>query len=67
MRSINRQHVYTNFDEFSRTFEKISGCANGGGDAQSAQIIFGSVGIFDRFLNIFDSDESFEMIIFIND
>src|SRR5947209_13388539 len=67
VRGVNDETVNTRFDEFVGALTKISGCADGGGDAQAAEIIFRRRWVLDRFLYVFDRDETFEVFVLIND
>ena len=64
--SIYDNCVYTGINECSGTFEKITGRADRSGTSQPTEFIFGSDREVDRFLNVFDRDQSFQMAVVID-
>src|SRR6185369_8191342 len=53
--------------EFVGTLEVITSGTDCRRNSQTAQIVFRSGRIFDRFLNVFDGDESFYMFVVVDD
>src|SRR5205085_3591989 len=67
MRGVNDETINTRFDEFIGALAEISGRADGGGDAQTTEIVFRGRRVLDRFLYVFDRDETFEMFVLVYD
>ena len=67
MRRIDHQTIDARFHQFISALSEISGRSYRRGDAQSSQVIFRRGRIFDRFLNVFDCNQAFQMLVAIND
>ena len=67
MRGVNHQTVDARFHQFVRTFFEIAGRADGCGYSQATQVVLGGGGVFDCLLDVFDRDQSFQMLVVIDD
>src|SRR5262249_55115070 len=64
---VDHQGVDASANQFLGALEIIAGGAKGGGDPQPAEIVLGSKRVLDGFLDVFDSDQAFEAIVFVDD
>ena len=66
MRRINHQTIDARLYQLIGAFAKIAGRSDSSGDAQTSQIVFRCARILDCLLNIFDSDQSLDALVAIN-
>ncbi len=66
MGRIQHQRIHLRIHQSGRAIQHIGGDANGGGAQQPAFFVPGGQGIFNRFFNIFNGNESFEIAVFIH-
>ena len=66
MRGVNDDCVNAGFYQCGGAFEIISGRADCRRASKSAEIVFCRERITNRFLNIFDRDQTFQMSVVIN-
>src|SRR2546423_863259 len=57
----------TRAHEFVGALAEVSGRADGGGDAQSSEVVLRGVRVTDGLLYVFDRDETFEVLVVVND
>ena len=66
VRGIDRQHVRFFARHFLRALQKIAGGADRRAHAQASLLVFGGVGEFEFFLDVFYGDQAFEVVILIH-
>ena len=67
MGAVNGQDVRLAGREFLRTVEVIASSTDSCADAQPSLCVFGCVGVFQFFLNVFYGDQAFQIVLVIDD
>src|ERR1051325_10945273 len=67
MRRVDHETIDTRSHQFVGTLEVITSRTDCGRNSQTTQIVFRCRRVFDRFLNVFDGDESFYMFVVVDD
>jgi hypothetical protein len=65
--AVDGEHVHFGFGQFLGALQKIAGGADGRAYAQASLRILGGVGIFQFLLNVFYGDQSFEVVLVVDD
>ena len=64
--AIDCDHIDFGLGQFLSALEKISGGANCPGYAKPAMRIFGSIRVFQFFLDVFDCDQTFQVVLVVH-
>ncbi len=64
---VDGEGVDAHVDEAGGALEEVAGGPDGSGDAETALLVFGGVGVFEFFLDVLDGDEAFELEVVIDD
>ena len=66
MSGIDNDHVDFAANQFLSTFEKVASGADGRADAQTSLFVFRRVRVLQFFLNVFDGNQAFEVVVVID-
>ncbi len=67
MRGIDNNDIDLGSNQFSHSFEIIAGRSDRGADAQAALTVFCGQGVFDLLRDVFNRDQSFEVLVPVDD
>ena len=67
VRRVHDQTIHASVYQFVSAFLEISGRANRRRNSQTTKIILRCCRIFDRFLNVFDGNQTFQVLVAIDD
>ena len=67
MRGVDNNDIGLGSNQFSHSFEIIAGRSDRGADAQAALTVFGGQGVFDLLRDVFNSNETFEVLVPVDD
>src|ERR1044071_5760995 len=67
VRDVDDEAVDAGLDQLVRALAEVAGRADGGGDAEPAEVVFGGRGVADGLLYVLDGDEPFEVLVGVDD